>query len=266
MTVTWDPSSYGQFSNERARPFQDLMGRVAATDPQLVVDLGCGNGPLTLSLAERWPQARVVGVDNSTQMLDVARGQDQGGRVEWVEADLAEWDIASLGAAPDVIVTNAALQWVPRHLPLIDAWVEALAPGGWFALQVPGNFDAPTHALMRETAVSHPRAGELEAASKRYGAGDPSTYLQVLATAGLDVDAWETTYTHVLDPEGRSANPVLDWVSGTGLRPMLEVLDDEAEREEFIASYAAKVAEAYPRTPAGVLLAFRRVFAVGRKA
>ncbi|WP_338537640.1 methyltransferase domain-containing protein [Janibacter terrae] len=266
MTVAWDPSRYGQFSNERARPFFDLVGRVDAVDPTLVVDLGCGNGPLTLSLADRWPGARVVGVDSSVEMLDAARALDTDGRVEWVEADLAEWDIESLGAAPDVIVSNAALQWVPRHLPLIEHWVAALAPGGWFALQVPGNFDAPTHALMRETAVDHPRAGELEAASKRYGAGDPSTYLQILSAHGLAVDAWETTYTHVLDPAGESENPVLDWVSGTGLRPMLEVLDDESEREEFIAAYADKVAAAYPRTPAGVLLTFRRVFAVGRKA
>lgn len=266
MTVTWDPSRYGQFSNERARPFFDLMGRVDVVDPSLVVDLGCGNGPLTLSLAERWPQARVVGVDSSAEMLTEARSRDPEGRVEWIEADLAQWDIAGLGAAPDVIVTNAALQWVPRHLPLIEAWVEALAPGGWFAMQVPGNFDAPTHALMRETAVTHARAGELEAASKRYGAGDPATYLQILSAHGLGVDAWETTYTHVLDPQGASDNPVLDWVSGTGLRPMLEVLEDDAEREAFIATYAEKVLAAYPRTPAGVLLPFRRVFAVGRKA
>ena len=119
---------------------------------------------------------------------------------------------------------------------------------------------------MRETAVDHPRSGELEAASKRFGAGDPSTYLQVLTARGLAVDAWETTYTHVLDPEGASDNPVLDWVSGTGLRPMLEVLEDEGEREAFLAAYADKLTAAYPRTPAGVLLAFRRVFAVGRKA
>lgn len=265
MTVTWDPSSYGQFSNERARPFFDLMGRVGATDPALVVDLGCGDGPLTLSLADRWPDARVVGVDNSAEMLAAARALDTDGRVEWVDADLADWDVDGLGAAPDVIVSNAALQWVPRHLPLIERWVEALARGGWFALQVPGNYDAPTHALMRETAVAHPRAGELEAATKRYGAGDPSTYLQILSAHGLVVDAWETTYTHVLDPEGESDNPVLDWVSGTGLRPMLEVLEDEAERADFLAAYSDKIAAAYPRTPAGVLLAFRRVFAVGRK-
>lgn len=266
MTATWDPSRYGQFSGERARPFTDLMGRVAATEPRLVVDLGCGNGPLTLSLAQRWPQARIVGVDNSAEMLAAARAADAHSRVEWVEADLAEWDIASLGAAPDVIVSNAALQWVPRHLPLIESWADALADDGWFALQVPGNFDAPTHALMREVAIDHPRSGELEAATKRYGAGDPSTYLQVLTSAGLAVDAWETTYTHVLDPGGESENPVLDWVSGTGLRPMLEVLTDETERADFLATYAERVAAAYPRTPAGVLLAFRRVFAVGHKA
>lgn len=266
MTVTWDPSRYGQFSSERSRPFFDLMARVDATDPALVVDLGCGHGPLTLALAERWPGARVVGVDNSAEMLSEARGRDTDGRVEWVEADLGEWDVDGLGGAPDVIVSNAALQWVPRHLPLIERWVGALASDGWFALQVPGNYDAPTHALMRETAVDHPRSGELEAASKRFGAGDPSTYLQVLTAAGLAVDAWETTYTHVLDAEGASDNPVLDWVSGTGLRPMLEVLQDETERAEFLAAYADKVAAAYPRTPAGVLLAFRRVFAVGHKA
>src|SRR5699024_1426552 len=112
MVVTWDPSRYGQFSTERTRPFTDLMARVGAEDPSLVVDLGCGHGPTTLSLAHRWPRARVVGVDNSPQMLAAARELDTDGRVEWVEDDLATWDIAGLGRAPDVIVTNAALQWV----------------------------------------------------------------------------------------------------------------------------------------------------------
>lgn len=266
MPVMWDPSRYGQFSTERTRPFSDLMSRVGAEAPSLVVDLGCGHGPTTLALAERWPEAQVVGVDNSPEMLEAARALDTQGRVEWMLADLAEWDVSSLGGAPDVIVTNAALQWVPRHLPLIERWLEALAPDGWFAMQVPGNFDAPTHALMRETAREHPRSGELEAASTRYGAGDPATYLQIINSHGLAVDVWETTYTHVLDPAGESDNPVLDWVSGTGLKPMLDVLEDGQEQAEFIAAYADKVKTAYPRTPAGVLLPFRRVFAVGRKS
>ncbi len=266
MTVTWDPARYGQFSDERIRPFADLMTRVDADSPRLVLDLGCGNGPATLRLAERWPEARVVGVDSSPEMLAAARELDADGRVEWVEADLNEWQIADLGDAPDVIVSNAALQWVPRHLTLMEGWLDALAPGGWFALQVPGNFEAPTHALMRETAIEHPRSGELEAVSTRYGAGDPTTYLQILSAHGLTVDAWETTYIHVLDPEGRSENPVVDWVGGTGLRLMLEVLDEGEERDAFLAAYAEKVKEAYPRTPAGVLLPFRRVFAVGRRS
>lgn len=265
MSPTWDPKTYAKFQTERSRPFFDLTGQVAASDPRVVVDLGCGNGPLTQALADRWPQARVVGVDNSEEMLDVARADDPDGRVEWIEADLATWDIADLGAAPDVIVSNATLQWVPMHLPLLEKWIAALAPEGWFALQVPGNFEAPTHALMREVAAEHPRRGELEAATKRYGAGEPSTYLQILAASGLRVNVWETTYLHALDAAGEAADPVVDWVSGTGLRPILEVLTDEVEREEFLAVYADRVREAYPRTAAGVIMPFRRVFAVGQK-
>ncbi|WP_370894325.1 methyltransferase domain-containing protein [Janibacter sp. GXQ6167] len=263
MAPTWDPQQYDQFVGERVRPFRDLMSRVRAREPRLVVDLGSGHGAATLMLADRWPTARVVGVDSSPEMLASARERDREGRVEWIEADLTTWDVAELGAAPDVIVSNATLQWIPLHLPLIANWTEALADGGWFALQVPGNYDAPTHALMRECAQQHPRRAELEAATKRFGAGEPSTYLQILSRQGLTVDAWETTYLHALDPKGESANPVLDWVSGTGLRPILDVLQDEQERRDFLADYGAKVAAAYPRTSAGVILPFRRVFAVG---
>ncbi len=263
MSPTWDPQQYHRFVGERARPFVDLMSRVGAQAPRLVVDLGCGHGALTMMLGERWPSARIVGVDSSPQMLASVRERDAHGRIEWIEADLASWDLADLGTSPDVIVTNATLQWIPLHLPLIANWVGALAPDGWFALQVPGNYDAPTHALMRECARQHPRHAELEAATKRFGAGEPSTYLQILSGQGLTVDAWETTYLHALDPKGESANPVLEWVSGTGLRPVLDVLSDEAEQREFLDDYGAKIAAAYPRTTAGVILPFRRVFAVG---
>ncbi|WP_191564982.1 methyltransferase domain-containing protein [Janibacter melonis] len=262
---SWDPTLYEKFASERTRPFADLTARVGAREPRLVADLGCGNGIATLTLAQRWPQARVVGVDSSTSMLESARAKDLDGRVEWVEGELSTWTLESLGQAPDVVVSNATLQWVPGHLRVVEGWADALAPDGWLALQVPGNFASPTHAIMREMAVAHPRAAELEAATKRFGAGEPSTYLQILAGRGLEVDAWETTYTHVLDPAGEQDNPVLDWVSGTGLRPILDVLTDDEERSAFLAEYGERVAQAYPRTPAGVLLPFRRVFAVGHK-
>ena len=265
-TTTWDPDQYARFSDHRSRPFGDLLARVGAVEPRLVVDLGCGNGPLTLTLADRWPGARVVGVDSSPQMLDAARSLDRDGRVEWVEADLSAWDLASLGAAPDVVVSNATLQWVPGHRDLLRAWAAALAPGGWLAMQVPGNLDAPSHRLMREVAAAHPAADRLRPALGRLAVDEPAGYVELFAAAGLEVDAWETTYQHVLDPEGVQASPVLEWVRGTGLRPVLEALPDAGERDAFLGEYDARLRAAYPRTQVGVVFPFRRVFCVGHSA
>ncbi len=230
-----------------------------------MVDLGCGNGPLTLSLAQRWPQARIVGVDHSPQMLDAARSLDSADRVEWVEADVAQWDPASLGAAPDVMVTNATLQWVPDHVSVLTRWAGALAPGGWLAMQVPGNIDAPSHALMREVAEHHPEAARLRPALQRLAVEGPATYVELLGSAGLEVDGWETTYQHILDPQAQQESPVLEWVRGTGLRPVLETLEDETQRDAFLADYDARLRAAYPRTPIGVIFPFRRIFVVAHR-
>jgi trans-aconitate 2-methyltransferase len=262
---SWDPEAYARFGDQRARPLGDLLAQVRVDDPALVVDLGCGNGPATLAVAALWPRARVVGVDASDAMLEAARALDTAGRVEWVQGDLRDWDPASLGQDPDVIVTNSTLQWVPGHLDLIPVWVDALADGGWLALQVPGNFDAPSHALMREQAEWHARSAELTAALGMPSVGEPSTYLRLLVRLGCAVDAWETTYAHVLDPEGTLDNPVLDWVSGTGLRPVLDLLTDGDERRDFLEPYAAALLEAYPRSSVGVIFPFRRVFAVAHR-
>lgn len=265
MSVTWDPQRYAAFADERSRPFADLLARVGARRPAVVVDLGCGNGPLTLSLVRRWPQARVVGVDQSPEMLRAARELDVEGRVEWVQADLARWDPGSLGASADVIVSNATLQWVPGHLGLLAGWAAALAPDGWLAMQVPGNLEAPSHALMREVARRHPAAQRLAPALQRLAVASPAEYVELLGGAGLEVDAWETTYQHVLDPDGAQANPVLEWVSGTGLRPVLQTLTDPAERATFLEEYDTALRAAYPGTSVGVVFPFRRIFAVGHR-
>jgi len=262
----WDPRQYALFGTHRGRPFADLLARVDAAAPALVVDLGCGDGPLTLGLAQRWPDARVVGVDSSPQMLAAARAHDTAGRVEWVQARAEEWDPTDLGRPVDVLVTNAALQWVPTHRALVPRWVDALTPGGWFAMQVPDNFDAPSHRLMREAAARHPRATELLPALHRAAAvAAPSDYLADLAALGLDADVWRTTYLHVLDPDGAQRSPVLEWVTGTGLRPVLDLLTDDAERAAFLDDYVAALDQAYPRQPWGVVLEFSRIFAVGRR-
>jgi trans-aconitate 2-methyltransferase len=262
--AAWDPRQYAVFSGHRGRPFADLLARVDASDPGLVVDLGCGPGELTLGLAQRWPDARVVGVDSSPEMLARARELDVEGRVEWVEAAAEDWDPTESGGSVDVLVTNATLQWVPSHLRLIPTWLAALAPGGTFAMQVPSNFDAPSHRLMREVAARHPRADDLRPGLTRAQAvAQPQTYAALLLDLTPDVDVWQTTYEHVHAAGPDGPHPVLEWVRGTGLRPVLGVLDDD-ERATFVAEYERELEAAYPRRPYGVLFPFTRTFAVAR--
>ena len=259
----WDPRQYALYSGHRGRPFADLLARVDAPAPRLVVDLGCGPGDLTLGLAERWPDARVVGVDSSPEMLEKARALDTDGRVEWVEGAAEDWDAAATGPI-DVLLTNATLQWVPTHLRLIPSWVAALAPGGSFAMQVPANFDAPSHRLMREVAARHSRADDLRPGLERAQAvALPETYAALLLDLTPDVDVWQTTYQHVLPAEPGGPHPVLEWVRGTGLRPVLGVLDAD-EQDAFTADYERELETAYPRRSFGVLFPFTRTFAVAR--
>jgi trans-aconitate 2-methyltransferase len=263
---TWNPEQYERFSDHRRRPFADLTSRVGASAPEIVVDLGCGPGPLTLALAKRWPHARIIGVDSSAEMLDQARRNDRRERVEWVRADVETWDPVQVGAPIDVITTNALLQWVPSHMQLIPGWINALTPDGWFAMQVPGNFNAPSHTLLREVAAQSPRAAELLPRLRGAEAvGDPGAYTALLAGLGCEVDAWETTYQHILDPAGDEREPVLEWIKGTALLPVFEVLKGEGERADFVAAYGNALLQAYPRQPFGTVLAFRRIFAVAHK-
>jgi trans-aconitate 2-methyltransferase len=273
--VSWDPSTYQRFAAERSRPFDDLVRRIATDAPRQVVDLGCGAGDLTASLARRWPAAHVLGVDSSSDMLaradDETSASDLGGRLSFVQADIATWtpDPAPGSVdAVDVIITNAALQWVPGHLELLPRWVDLLAPGGWLALQVPGNFAAPSHAVMRQVAAEEPFAERLAGVLRgTESVAQPTTYATLLADLGGTVDAWETTYVQVLDVAGQFADDaVLAWVSGTGLRPVMDALaDDTGLRQAFVDTYAERLRAAYPRRSWGTLLPFRRVFCVARK-
>ncbi|WP_152190914.1 methyltransferase domain-containing protein [Georgenia satyanarayanai] len=251
----WDRVQYARFAGARGRPFRDLLAQVDAVDPRTVVDLGCGSGELTATLAERWPGAEVVGVDSSPDMVTGARALPAAlaGRLTVEEADLRAWVAHRAPGSCDVVVSNAALQWVPDHLGLLPALVDLLAPGGRLAVQIPGNHDAPSHRILRELAG---RYGVPEAA-RRPAVPGPDDYLGVLGRLGCAVDAWETTYLHVLS----GPDPVWEWVRGTGARPLLHALPD-GRREEFAEEYRARLREAYPAEAWGTVLPFRRVFAV----
>lgn len=251
----WDPDAYLRYSAERSRPFTDLVDRVAADAPRRVVDLGCGPGQLTATLACRWPDADILGVDSSPQMIEAA-AEHAVGRLRFELGDAAAWTTPE---PVDVLVSNATLQWVPGHRDLFAGWVDSLAPGGWFAFQVPGNFDQPSHVLLAQLAAD-PRFAAATAGVERPDAEGASTYLADLSALGCQVDAWETTYLHVLT----GPDPVLRWISGTGGRPVLQALSSE-QRAVFEAEYAALLSAAYPPQPYGTVLPFRRVFVVAHK-
>jgi trans-aconitate 2-methyltransferase len=255
----WDPAQYLSFADERSRPFFDLAGRIGAKEPGYVVDLGCGPGQLTADLARRWPQATVRGIDSSVEMIEAATaarygGDGLGGRLSFEVGDVRDF---KPDRPVDVIISNAVLQWVPGHLELLPRWAGYLAPGGWVAFQLPGNFDQPSHAVLRDLAGSDRWRDRLAGVQLNRQAEDLISYVDVLAKAGLAVDAWETTYLHLL----HGPDPVTEWYRGTGLRPVLAVLGP-VEAREFVQQYGERVRAAYPAAPYGTVLPFRRVFVV----
>ena len=251
----WDPGEYSRFGDERSRPFFDLVGRVGAEAPAVVADLGCGPGTLTAALARRWPRAEVRGVDSSADMVEAGRAlPDAGPRLSFSLGDVRDW---KPDGRVDVIVSSAVLQWVPDHLDVLARWAGFLPAGGWLAFQVPGNFDQPSHRVLGELAGSDRWRPLLADVRLNRQATDPAEYLDVLAGAGCEADVWETTYLHVLHGD----DPVVDWMHGTGMRPVLAALPPD-RAAEFVAEYRALVREAYPAASYGTVFPFRRVFAV----
>lgn len=257
--MKWDPEKYTQFSSHRDRPFFDLTARIAASSPRRVVDLGCGTGALTAALAARWPGAQVTGVDSSADMMEQA-GALEGAppNLEFIRSRIEDWEP---GAGTDVVVSNAALQWVPGHQDLLRKWAKQLDGGAWLAVQVPGNFAAPSHVLLRDLAASARWAPQLAGVLRSADAVDePEDYLALLTDAGLDADVWETGYQQVLQGE----DPVLEWVRGTALRPVIAALPAE-DLSMFEAEYSALLRRAYPRHGWGTVFPFRRIFMVAQK-
>lgn len=254
----WDPAQYLKFGDDRLRPGLDLIQRIACPSPRHICDLGCGAGALTRLLAARWPEAAVKGVDHSADMLTAAAAEPS--TVEWIESDLRAWQPT---APTDLIYSNATLHWVEGHAMLFPHLLSLLRRGGVLAVQMPLSWGQDSHRLMRQVLEQLGLGSEaLRRETARMWVEEPATYYDLLAPLCAQVDLWQTEYLHVLSGD----DPVLEWVKSTGLRPILNGLDDD-QRAQFLAEYRTLLRQAYPRRADGTTLyPFCRLFIVATTA
>ena len=248
----WNPETYARFRGLRLRPALDLLAQVGALPDGPVVDLGCGNGAVAEALATRWPDHERIGIDTSPSML--AKAADTGCYHRLEEADAALW---TPDPAPALIFSNAALQWLDGHERLLPRLAGLLAPGGWLAVQMPRQYDAPSHRLLRDLAEArHPDLFAFH--GWKAPVWPPDAYWHLLAPLGK-VNIWETDYLQHLDPT-ETGHPVRRFTESTAMRPFVETMSAE-DADAFVAAYDAALAEVYPLAPDGsVLFPFRRLF------
>ena len=248
----WDPAQYLKFDDHRLRPALDLLARIPIAEARQIWDLGCGTGNVTALLAEKWPGARVTGLDSSPAMLAKARAN---AAIAWVDGDVTTWTAPS---PVDLVFTNAVLHWVPDHARLLPRLLDQVRKGGVLAVQMPRQFDAPSHTLLDETALAGPWAERLKPLLGSAAVATPADYWRWLRPLAASLDVWEAEYLHVLSGD----NAVVEWTKGTTARPLLDALDP-AEKDEFLAAYGRRIAGAYPPEPDGrTLFPFRRLFIV----
>ena len=252
----WDPGLYLRFADERLRPALDLLAQVPLQAPASVVDLGCGPGNITGILRHRFPRAELVGIDGSAAMLEKARAAVTDARFD--QADFFQWQPAR---PVDLIYSNAALQWVDRHAVLFPRLLSFLSPVGVLAVQMPVMQDTPLHRIARELAAADEWAGWLRDVVAVRGTLPLTEYWDLLRPHVASLEMWQTTYMHAL----RGEHAVLDWASGSSLRPFLERLPEE-RRAAFRQAYSTAARRAYPpRADGTTILPFHRLFMVARK-
>ena len=247
----WNAQQYLQFTDERTRPALDLLARIDIAAPGRVVDLGCGPGNSTAVLRERWPDAALDGLDSSPDMLMMARQSHPG--IDFVLGDIAAWSPAE---RYDVVLSNAALQWVGNHAELLPRLIAAVRPDGVLAVQMPRNHDFATHALMRQVAAEGAWRERLAGARDPSPVRPPEFYYDCVAPLSSRMILWETNYIQVMDGVGA----IIAWLRGSGLGPFLGRLDP-GEQQQFLERYERLLADAFPPQADGkILLPYPRLF------
>jgi trans-aconitate 2-methyltransferase len=225
VPTNWDPDQYRRFAEQRAQPFHDLLAMWQPAPVRHAADLGCGPGELTALAADHVGAARMVGIDNSTAMLDEAAAF-AGERVEFALGDIGDWTAAG---DHDLVLAAASLHWVPDHPAVLARWTAALAPGGQLLVQVPANAHRPTHSVAAAIAEREPYRSAFGPAGPPIDPVaayvlEPEGYATVLHDLGFEhQEVVLRVYPHVL-PTPRHA---VEWVKGTTLTRFRAVLPDD---------------------------------------
>ena len=258
--MSWNPQQYLQYEGERLRPALDLIAHIPLTHASTIVDLGCGAGNVARVLADRFPGATIDGVDADAAMLERARTSTASDtRFRWTQADLAAWHPPY---AVDLLFSNAALHWLGDHPALFPRLFAKLAPHGVLAVQMPDNHAAPSHLALFDTARDARWAGAVAHLVRRRPVADLAEYHELLAAGARSFDGWRTTYLHVLAARPDGEHPVVAWLRGSALTPFTSHLAAPLA-EAFVADYAARIEQAYPRRANGtVLFPFSRIFLI----
>lgn len=251
----WSPEQYLRFSRERKLPSVDLLSRITEKSPANVIDVGCGPGNSTRLLKERWPSARVVGLDNSPAMIERAKTDSPGG--EWL---LAEAGTARIEGTFDLAFSNATIQWVPDHPGLMQWFRNLLNKDGVLAVQIPLFSNMPLGASIDRVSKSIRWEKALGTVGNLLTFHTPREYFDMLSPLFSSIEMWETRYIHIFDDQ----RAIFDMISSTGLRPYVNALATNEERNAFEAEVYETIRKDYPLQNNGqVLFPFYRLFFTG---
>lgn len=250
--MKWSSEQYLKFEGQRTQPSIDLAGRISLEGVERALDVGCGPGNSSNVLAGRFPQAKVLGIDSSPDMIASARESYPG--IEFRLCDAGS-ELGTLEGGFDVVFSNACIQWIPDHKTLLRNMMALLRPGGVLAVQIPMNQKEPIHRIIGELVTSavwkdaFPNPRVFYTLPQGY-------YFDLLAKLSASFTLWETTYYHVMD----SHEAILEWYRGTGLRPYLTMLP-EARRKDFEQAVLTQVRAQYPlQETKQVIFRFPRFF------
>ena len=243
-----------RYGDQRTRAAADLAARINLDAPRTIADLGCGPGNSTQILRTRWPHSDILGIDNSSEMIEAAKLSFP--EQNWLLADVSGWRPAD---PIDLVYSNAALQWLPSHDTLMRHLFTRVAAGGALAFQIPSSTYARVRTLIHEISRDSAWTERMDAPRSALTMESPAFYYDTLASEATRLDIWETEYNHVMD----SGDAIVDWIASTGLRPFLAALDTEIERNDFLTELQRRVSMAYKsRTDGKVLFPFRRTFVI----